>query len=153
MYCALRFGIALLISMNLSIVPRTAASCSVAISGRNEVGTIDLTSTQKQPLRVFAYDVEGGNGSEVQCEASITVPLSIYPTSRLVGRPSDFASELRDVLAAWAVTKCSVVVWIDNDTGDELDEEEQCLIETFRYQGDSVWSSGSEESCSSRWGS
>ena len=113
----------------------------------NHTIKVSISPTQTQPLYVHYSKIQEPTGTETFCSASISVPLSAYPSLRLAARPADFASHIREQLDEWKVSKCSVVVWLNNDTGDDLLEEESCLSEEFRYDGDSVWSVSSETLC------
>jgi hypothetical protein len=146
-YCAFKTAVTIITLLGLLMTATTSSSCSEMIDSKQHTIQIELTPTQKQPLFVSTWQMEGESGTETNCSASISVPVSAFPSVRLVARPADFASDLREKLDEWDDEKCSVVVWLNNDTGDELENEETCLVETFRYDGDSVWSASSEESC------
>jgi hypothetical protein len=146
-YCALIKLIPLITLLGSLTTAGVSTACVEVFDGKESTIPIELTSTQKIELRVSSYEIEGGSGRQKNCIAAISVPLSAYPSVRLVSRPGDFASDIREILAEWQVSECDVVVWVENDTGDELSEEEACMIEKFRYDGDSVWSSSSEKPC------
>jgi hypothetical protein len=124
-----------------------ALADSIVFENQHKMLTIPLSPTKAAPLHLSYYEFNGESGTERTCEATISVPLSLYPSARLAARPADFASEIREVLDAWGASKCSVQVWLQNDTDDDLSEEESCLSEDFRYDGDSVWSVSSESFC------
>ena len=146
-YCALQILGSIVALLGILTASQSASSCFEPEGMKRHEIPIELTSTRTTPLRIAAYDVQGEFGKEMRCTASISVPLSAYPSVRLVARPTDFASHIREQVAEWDLSKCQIVVWIENDTGEELSQEESCLVETFRYDGDSVWSAGNEDSC------
>ena len=127
-----------------------AAAAEANVSGpqyKHDSVYVPLTSTFSARMNLNWNKTPTPTGAEEYCSAMITVPLSAYPSVRLAARPADMADAIREKLDDWNVSKCSVTVWIDNDTGDELASEDTCLREEFRYDGDSVWSAGSETSC------
>lgn len=113
---------------------------------QNEI-MIPFSSTLSFPLNLVTYSYDNSPSSEIHCSASITVPLSAFPTSRVASRPADFTSHMRDTVREWGLNKCHVFVTYENDVEDALTQEESCLVELFRFQGDSVWSGGSEKYC------
>jgi hypothetical protein len=146
-YCALQIVLSIVALLGLLTASQSASSCFEPEGMKSHEIPSELSSTRTTPLRLGAYEIQGEYGKEMRCSAAISVPLSVYPSVRLVARPTDFASHIREQVAEWDLSECSVIVWIENDTGEELTNAESCLVETFRYDGDSVWSAGRESTC------
>lgn len=144
---ALKAGVPILTLLGVLTMPQTAASNTSGNQYDDDTIPVSISPTQTQPLHIYYSEVQDASGTATFCSATISVPLSAYPSARLVARPADFASHIREKLDEWNVSKCSVVVWLNNDTEDDLPVEESCLSEEFRYDGDSVWSVSSESLC------
>ncbi len=146
-YCALRSTISIVALIGILMSPHSAASCFDIFDGKENSIPIALSPHKTTPIYISSWKMSAESGTKVQCSATITVPVSAFPSARLVPRPADFASYIRETLKEWDVNECQITVWLNNDTGAEFEPEELCLIESFRYDGDSVWSASSEEYC------
>ena len=121
---------------------------------------IDLGAGQSAMLEIYVVtppDADPGmsladgplvrDASTSRCTASIDVPLSAFPTSRIAYRPVDVARSMQDVLKKLDVGSCDIAVFYDNDTDEEIPEHELCLQETFAFGERKHWSISSESFC------
>lgn len=88
-----------------------------------------------------------GEGGQNSCTAHVQVELSAFPSSRLATRPSEIAAILRELTDEWGVDRCTVYVSYENDTQDELEEHELCLMGEFRFDKGDFWGVSSEGFC------
>ncbi len=121
---------------------------------------IDLGGGQIAMLRIFVESPEevAWRTSQAEsarmsqdpapnCAATIDVPLSAFPTSRLASRPADMARSIHETLKALDVRTCEVSVFYENDTNEEIAQHELCLSETFAFGARKYWSLSHETYC------
>lgn len=92
-------------------------------------------------------DVRMSQDPAPRCSASIRIPLSAFPTSRLATRPADVARAMHESVKAQGVQRCEVAVYYENDTDEAIPEHELCLIEPFAFGDRDHWSLSRETSC------
>ena len=114
-------------------VPAASQSLSVRIEPGIDLG-----------VSVSVWDAEDGPGS---CYARVETKLSDFPSTRLAPRPADFASAMRDTLAEWDVETCKISVQYVNDTEEEIELQDLCFYEEFRFSKRDFWSVSSEQNC------
>ena len=81
------------------------------------------------------------------CSASLWIPLSTFPTSRVATRPAEVARSMHETMKTLGVSTCEVAVGYENDTAEEIAEHELCLRETFAFGNRKHWSVSSESFC------
>jgi len=124
-----------------------ATSCFLMIPTETKTLSINLTPSLSKKLEMAQYRFSDESGVDPTCNAWISVPLSAFPSVRLASRPGDFAPAIRETMKEWGVAECEIAVWLENDTGDQLSEQETCISGSFRYEGGRIWPSSSEGSC------
>ncbi len=141
----------------LITAPNTGASCVVA-SPTDEI-SIAFGGGHAASLRLYVDDREGAAAMSTafsdptsamatrRCQASIAIPLSAFPTSRLATRPADIARSMRDLVKEHGIEACEIVVLYENDTNEAIAEHELCLRETFAFGERKHWSIASERTC------
>jgi len=129
-----------------STAPALAQGCFVA-SGKTETLSVALAGDTSAELQVSYYEELAEIEDEIICQAWISVPLSAFPTWRLATRPADVAPLIRDVADRWGARECAIAVWLQNDTGDDLAEGDECMAGLFRYESGDWWASSAEWRC------
>jgi hypothetical protein len=111
--------------------------------------TISVSMTSGVTAEVFVSYYKGieGEDNSSTCYANTTVRLSSFPSSRLATRPDEIAAAIRELADEWSAAECEVFVTYENDTGDDLEDHEQCVKGTFKYDKGDYWSSSPETNC------
>ena len=132
-------------SLGLGLVsPSASGDCVVILNDIEDTISLEIAPGRNIDVEIGGMTKKDGDPS---CSASAFVPLSAFPTSRLALRPVDIVQSLRDVVEKIGAKECSVRVYFDNDTGEELAAHELCLTETFRFGERKAWSISREPFC------
>jgi hypothetical protein len=123
-----------------------AQGCFTSVESTNRTISV-AASGARTDVSIWNYPDGIFDEGTPTCHASARVKLSSFPSSRLALRPREVAEAMRDAVDELGVSECVVVVWYENDTQDDFEENELCKTEVFRYDGDSYWSSSPEENC------
>lgn len=123
--------------ISIEVTPGYAALLEIWVETSSEStsdGTADMT-------------IDTTTATGARCTASIEVPLSKFPSSRLATRPVDVARSMRDVMQKLGGGICEIAVIYENDTGEETPSHELCVAETFEFGARKHWSMSSETFC------
>lgn len=136
-------GLVLCAGLQLA-VPETSRACPVPAYDLEESISLEIAPGRNAEVRIGGM-TRADEGPA--CSAWVSVPLSVFPSTRLATRPADVARSLRDVVEKMGASECTIFVMHENDTQEELAEHELCLNETFRFGERRVWSTGPESFC------
>ena len=144
----------------VGLIPARDAGASCFVVSPTDEISIAFGGGRASSLRLYVYDSEiTGDGTSApmsdpmsamatrRCHASIAIPLSAFPTSRLATRPVDIARSMRDLVKKHGIEACEIAVLYENDTNEEIAEHELCLRETFAFGGRKHWSIARERTC------
>lgn len=144
----------------VGLMPTPTADASCFVESPTDEISIAFGGGHAASLRLFVYDRESAaNGMSVRtsdpmsamasrrCQASIAIPLSAFPTSRLATRPVDIARSMQDLVEKHGIEACEIAVLYENDTNEEIAEHELCLRETFAFGERKHWSIARERTC------
>lgn len=148
---ALAMALALSLGLATSLAAAPAFSCFMIMADEEELIPVALPGGKKANLSVRYFQPQFGprfeSAVDGRCEASIALPLSAYPTWRVADGPSAFAARIGEHVRRWRLESCSVTVWLENDTGEEVTFAEGCTTGIFRFDGAGPILQGPEQSC------
>ena len=139
----------ILISAVFVVSPLASAFSCPAVADKTATIPFDVGGDRSLSIKMSYF--EGYEEGEPSCNAWLSAPLSAFPS--IAARPGTaaIAAEIRDTVAEWELTACSITIHYTNDTDASFTEQELCVGGSYGFSRDPadgrVFSTQSEDYC------